>query len=425
LDSALVQPALESFDQHFPAPSETAARARRSLGEIAFDFGLHSKAAEQLALAVEMWTALPERDAAALCETINRLGQAHLRAGDADAAARAFARAQELGESSLGELHPQTIAAVGYAAYPLKRWGRLQESAAQVREAIHRMRRANSTSARLHALELNLAQSLRQLRELEEAEALLRAAVEGLSRAVGPESLDALGAMSSLSMVLLDRGRAAEAAHWARRAADGFALASGRESSAALSASLTHARALHALGRCDESLSETAAVLASYRRILPAGHEHILAAEYGLALTLAALERFEEAHPLLVRQHLALRERFGPGHPEALKASASLADFLVRLEQSALALDLLDEALENAAGSPAADSLEVLHLEQLWVSAALQLGRIDEARERAERALEHATPRLGAEHHLCGSLRFLLRAALERDALPPRAPHDG
>lgn len=414
LDSALVQPAFEDFEEHFPRPSETAARARRSLGEIAFDFGLYSKAAEQLALAVEMWTTLPEHDVAALCETINELGLAHLRAGDADAAAQAFAHAQELGESSLGELHPQTIAAIGYAAYPLKRWGRLQESAAQVREAIHRMRRAGKTSGRLYALELNLAQSLRQLGELEEAEALLRSALAGLSRAVGPESVDALGAESSLAMVLLDRGRAADALASARRAADGLARVSGRENDATLSARLTHSRALHALGRCDESLSETAAVLASYRRRLPADHETVLAAEHGLALTLQGLERFDEARRLLLRQFVVMRGRHGPDHTDTRKASASLAELLLHLQQSELAADILDEALESATSASNADTSAALHLEELRIAAALQLGRIDQARERAERALERATLQLGANHRLCGSLRFLLQAAIQR-----------
>jgi tetratricopeptide (TPR) repeat protein len=272
---------------------------------------------------------------------------------------------------------------------------------------------------------LNLAQSLRHLGELEEAEALVRSALQGLSRAVGPESVDALGAESSLAMVLLDRGRAAEAAASAWRAADGLARVSGRENDATLSARLTHGRALHALGRCEDSLSETAAVLASYRRHLPAGHEKILAAEHGLALTLLGLERFEEARPLLLRQFVLLLERHGPDHSETRKAGASLAELLLHLQQSELAADILDEALESTTSASNADTSAALHLEELRIAAALQLGRIDQARERAERALERATLQLGANHRLCGALRFLLQAAIQRSASATGAAHGG
>ncbi len=283
----------------------------------------------------------------------------------------------------------------------------------------------------------NLADVLRDLGQLDEAEAGIRAVLAARQRVLGPDHDETLASRGSLADVLHARGELTKAEAEIRAVLSARRRVLGRNHPDTLATRTNLAGVLHARGRLDKAEAEVRAVLAIRLRLLGAGHPDTLASRNNLAGVLRDLGRLDEAEAE-IRAALAARQLvLGADHPDSLASRSSLARVLRDL-------GWLDEA-EAETRAVLAIRMRVLgpdHPSTLAtrnnLAGVLHVrGRLDEAEAEIRAVLATTLRTLGPEHPDTlasrGNLGLVLRdlgrldeAKAEQDAvLDSRQPVPG
>jgi eukaryotic-like serine/threonine-protein kinase len=312
------------------------------------------------------------------------IGGTYMFAGLYDQADEHLARALELRERILGELHPTTLEAGNRMAILRDHQGRFEEAEAlHVRTLDHRRAvLGDDDRATLESIN-NLGSLYSKLDRRAEAEPLCVEAAERRRRTLGEEHPDTLQSLGNLGSLYWMQGRHAEAEPlWSQ-------------------------------------------VLAARRRTLGDEHPETLISLHNLAFLYDQLNRPAEAEPVLLDLIDARRRVMGPEHPDTLRSMNTLASVLLKLDRPEEAASIYEQLLEVQPRVLGEQHFETL---ALWSNVArFKLSRAgaqgpenpeaQAAEELFDRAVEGARAVLPGSHwYLAAFLtgRAGARAALDR-----------
>jgi tetratricopeptide (TPR) repeat protein len=231
----------------------------------------------------------------------------------------------------LGAEHVDTLTSRGNLANVLRALGRLQEAETHASAVLRTHARVLGAQ---HTQTLtsrdNLALVLRWLGRLDEAEAEHRCVLRIRTRVLGAEHPHTLASRDNLAIVLRDQGRLDEAEAEHRGVLGIRTRVLGAEHPHTLASRDNLFFVLCALGRLDEAEAGHQAVLGIRTRVLGAEHPHTLISRDNLAIVLRDQGRLDEAEA----EHqavLGIRTRvLGAEHPRTLTSRDNLAIVLRR-----------------------------------------------------------------------------------------------
>ena len=175
------------------------------------------------------------------------------------------------------------------------------------------------------SLRLTLGQTYHGLGLLDEAERLLRRAVEERRALPGPHLRELAGATSALAGVLSERGEESQAEALFRTAIADCDAAGAGDSEEALAARAGLASTVQALGRLDEAEALQRDVLQRQTRALGPNHEAVAATLNNLGVVLGQRGAWAEAERLHRRALELVRSLKGERSPETASALATVA----------------------------------------------------------------------------------------------------
>jgi tetratricopeptide (TPR) repeat protein len=179
------------------------------------------------------------------------------------------------------------------------------------------------------------------------AELLLRRALEGNERVLGPEHPNTLTSVNNLAMLLKNQGDYAAAEPLLRRALEAYERVQGPEHPDTLRGVNNLATLLQNQGDYAAAEPLLRRALEAYERVLGPEHPHTLRSFNNLAMLLHDQGDYAAAEPLLRRALEGSERVLGPDHLETLRGVNNLAMLLQNQGEYAAAEPLLRRALEG------------------------------------------------------------------------------
>ena len=208
-----------------------------------------------------------------------------------------------------------------------------------------RLRAPTSGSRRVTSIN-NQGLLLQKQGKLDEAEPLLRKALEMSRATLGDRHPDTVTSFSNLGSVLQDQGKLKEAAPLLREALDALRATLGDRHPDTLAAMNNLGMLLYSQGNVDEAQPLLRESLETCRATLGDRHSDTLAAIDNLGSLLQDQGKLDEAAPLLRETLEASRAMLGSRHPETLAAMNNLRSLLQDQGKLDEAAPLLRETLE-------------------------------------------------------------------------------
>ena len=222
----------------------------------------------------------------------------------------------ETAEAWLGPGHRIHLSSLAGLTNVLTDQGRLKEAGALDEQAFPLAEEAwGEDHPRTQILRMNAANRRLLAGHHVEAEALLRLAIEHLSRRLGPGAPPLLYAETLLAQVLVDTGRAHEALPLAEDALERAREGLGSDSPITLGLETRLGRVLTALGRSEDSLSLLTSTLDRHREMLGRDAAEALLAQIALAEAELAAGRRERAHSRFCDAAERFERTLGSEHP--------------------------------------------------------------------------------------------------------------
>ncbi|MEB3335178.1 MAG: tetratricopeptide repeat protein [Cyanobacteriota bacterium] len=252
-------------------------------------------------------------------------------------------------EEKLGPEHPSTTAALNNLAQVLQATNHLEEAEPLMRQALEIDEVSYGPDHPNVARDLNnLAQLLDATNRLEEAEPLMRRALAIDEASYGPDHPNVARDLNNLGTLLQDTNRLEEAEPLMRRVVTIFEMSYGPNHPDVATALNNLGTLLRATNRLEEAEPLMRRALVIEEASYGSKHPEVASSLNNLAQLLKATNRLEEADPLM-RRALAIDEAsYGPNHPEVATALNNMAQLLKatnRLEEAeplmrrALAID--------------------------------------------------------------------------------------
>ncbi len=315
-------------------------------------------------------------------ETLRSLGL-HGRALDPQT------RALELFRGSLGEEHPETLAARSALGQSLLDWGHVPEAAAHIGAALEAQTRllGEDHPDRLATMG-NFAQVLLKEGKPAEAEACNREVLERRVRTLGESHPDSITALNNLASSLAMQGRLAEAEPLLRRGLDLNRRVRGEDHPSTLTWLNNLAEMLEAQGKLDDAARARDRLLETSRRVLGDDHPDLLPILNNMGVSLVRRNRLAEAEPLLREALASMRRVLGAAHGDTLMAANNLGHVLRvqgKIDESA---EVLGQAAADSAGFPLAMPQSRAMLLHHYADALRLVDRLDEARAAALESAE-------------------------------------
>jgi CHAT domain-containing protein/tetratricopeptide (TPR) repeat protein len=258
---------------------------------------------------------------------LNRKVELLHRIGKYNEAAPIAEKVLALSKASLGEQHPDTLAAMTNLAQLYMGQGRLAEAGALLSRAITALERVRGKEhlETLTAVKL-LAEVYTDERRFAEAEPLFRRAQAGATRVLGPEAPFTLGCIDGLAALSRLQGRMAEAEELYTSGLKTAERVLGPDHPDTI-ANVNNLGVLYRLqGRYAEAEPLYRRAVAASERVRGKDHPDTLKSLNNLAGLYNAQGRFAEAEPLYLRA-LESRERvLGGQHPDTLFSAATLGE---------------------------------------------------------------------------------------------------
>lgn len=314
-------------------------------------------------------------------------------------------------------------------SHALAAQGRLDQAEAVLRAAIitANAQLAREDRTRL-ALQHNLSAVLQQSQQLDEAEVLAAEVLAQRIAAFGPDDPETLMSRNHIAALLQLRGDSARAEAEMRATIEARARVLGRQHPSTLTSRGNLAVLLIQGGRQGEAVELLEQNLAAWRELRGDHAGRTLAAKLMLAYALEDLGRLDAAETLLREIVATQLAEGGPSEPGLVSARNDLAMLLMKRGDPAAALPEFDGLLPWAERVLGADHAYLAIFRGNRGECLAQLDRLDEARavlEDSHRALRGG---LGAEHARTRVVAARLAAVYRRlglseaaDALGPAA----
>ncbi len=327
------------------------------------------------------------------------LAEAYLNNGIYMQAVNYAKRAADLASIKLGELHDDTLTALGYLGSCYTEAGEYKQANELLKQLYEKEEKQyGEEDIRTITVMSRLASSLSKLGRYQEALALNERVLELRRRLLSDNDLDTIAAMNNLANSLSNTGQYKEALIWEERVVELKKKILGEEHPDTIAAMGNVAITLNNLGRCQEALELQETVLNLQKQIYGEEHPYTISSLANLAIIMSDLDRQEEA--LALRETvLELRKRIlGEEHPDTIAAMSDLAVSLkvLRRYEDALILEKrVLELRERILGEEHPDTIAAMS--DLVVSLNT-LGRYEESLTFGKRVLELRKQILGERH---------------------------
>jgi tetratricopeptide (TPR) repeat protein len=243
-----------------------------------------------------------------------------------------------------------------------------------------------------------LGNALRELGQLDPAEAVLRKARATREQLLGPDHPDTLTSMDNLALLYRERGRYDEAEPLFLQALEARRRTLGADHADTLASINNLAGLYRDRGRYDETERLLKQALEGFRRTLGADHPHTLTSMDNLGVLFLERGRYGEAEPLL-QQALAGRRRvLGADHPDTITSLNNLGALYDRRGQYEEAEPLLKQGLEAHRRVLGADHPDTLRSMGNLAVLYHRRGRYDEAEPLYRQVLKARRMKLGPDH---------------------------
>ncbi len=361
LDASIFEGARSAVDLQFQEQPLVRARLLLTLGEILLELGLYERADEMLVPALEIRRAnlgdlhvdtLWALGALATLRTYqDRWPEAELLFDEALRGRRA----------TLGELHMQTLIEQNNVGMARLYQGHLREAEALFADLLEKMLLTVGPDApALLRVSANLGGLRMELGEPAAAEPIFRDALERARRVFGPDHLHVLATTSNLALALERLGRLDEAEEQYRDALARARRALGEDHPETLLYKSNLGYLLGSRGKLDEARTWTLEALEARRRLLGPRHADTLQSLHNAGVLLAAQGDPAGAEAL---QREALEARlvsWDGAHWSVLQTRDSLAELYLREGRHAEAEDHLLAAHRDVAASSQASPAQLL-----------------------------------------------------------------
>jgi tetratricopeptide (TPR) repeat protein len=244
----------------------------------------------------------------------------------------------------------------------------------------------------------DLACVLRDQEKHAEAEQLLREALAGQQRVLGPRHFDTVNSMNNLALVLADQGSFGEAEKMLRSVIEAHRALFGDEHAKTLKAMSDLAFALEPQGKYAEAERLLRQALEWLERTSGEEHRLTLAAMHNLATVLVDQQDYVEAEAVH-RELLGRRRRhFGEDHRDTLETQHNLAVALHAQGKAAEAEKHLRDVLAARRRTLGAAQPETLLCQLNLATALCKQGKTAEAETLCRHGLKTSRRALGHQH---------------------------
>jgi eukaryotic-like serine/threonine-protein kinase len=303
----LLERALASRRQILGSRHESVAETARELADVLLAQGDYKQAESLLREAVAIQRAIYGEENAKVAATLNELGDLLYSKGEYAAAGELYRHTLAVARRIRTE--PLLVAlSLSNLAFILRAQGRLDEAEPMLREALEIRRAELGQDHPLVPTSLsNLAVLLGEQRKYDEAESLFREALATRRRVLGDEHPEVTLTITGLAYVLRGKGDYAGAEQLFRQALAMNRKRFGLEHPSVGLDIYALARVLHEKGSMAEAESLYRTSLGVLRRTLPKNHARLTMPLVGLGSLLVSRGRAAQAEPLL-REALTIRE---------------------------------------------------------------------------------------------------------------------
>lgn len=428
----LAQRALAAREQLLGPEAEETLASRHNVAHALLCLG---RAEEALPFAEEVYRRRGEEGPVALQGMMN-LAACYGAAGRTDEALALYGKSLTIQQKLFGEKHPDTVAAMSAMAGMLRSAGQVEES---VRLAKRALVLTDETMGSTHpktaeAIE-DLAACYAAAQKPEKAVKLLEQALEILRQTLSDRHPRTVGVKNHLAMSHVAAGQFEEALKLFEETVQDYTSIFGEQHAAV-------ADALQNCALCCADMGQEERALTHYRRLWRLKEKLFGETAASTLLTMQdtgmqtiQCGRAEKGFALLREAADKMTAAFGKGSPQALQAAERLAEAYARNNRPDRAIHTLETALEGAAEGPAVLRLkgqlatlyydteelekatelsgevagqmlaamgeedpEALNVMTVLYSSAAELGRLDQAKETAERCLQLQQKAYGPDH---------------------------
>ncbi|MGD8451971.1 MAG: serine/threonine-protein kinase [Phycisphaerae bacterium] len=247
-------------------------------------------------------------------ESMKNLGGVLQKQGKFDEAEALWSDALAIARRVLPEDHCTRLTIMNNLGQLLKQRGRPAEAEPLLRDSLALLRKSVGEDSQVTlTCASNLAGTLSAQGRFAEAEPLLRHVLAVRRSALG-EHPTVYAAVSNLAMLLRDKGDLVEAERLAQEALTGFRQIVGPENRQTFVAWNNLASLMVERGRAAEAADEYTGLLEVAARVLPPEHYMVRVFRSGYGECLTALQRYEEAEALLLPVYEGLSTDVGARH---------------------------------------------------------------------------------------------------------------
>jgi tetratricopeptide (TPR) repeat protein/tRNA A-37 threonylcarbamoyl transferase component Bud32 len=309
----------------------------------------------------------------------------------------AFRRVAALRRETLGEDHPETLAATRHLAVALQDVGRLDQ-AIPLYESVLAKRKAILGEGHPETLESmnDTAVACCKAGQFAKAIPLYQDVLKQERARLGDDDPETLTVMDNLAVAYSAFGEVDKAIPLQESALSGLRTKLGDENPATLITMNNLAKSYVRGRRLDEAIRLYEATLGKIRSKLGSEHPNTLTLLNGLAKAYQAAGRRGDAIRVYEEVLAKRSARLGSEHPDALRAAISLAKVYFEVDRPEKAVPLAEESLRRAARIedrlPGPVRKEILEMTRLLVNHFTRTGRNDKA-NGYRKLLERHEPR--------------------------------
>ena len=343
-----------------------------------------------------------------------RLGIAHLAAGDYESAITLGEEVLAARERILGEDDLETLISRNDLAESYHAAGRLGEAITlHERNLGVRERTLGDEHYATLISRGNLAGTYADSGRLDEAIALHARTLDARERTLGDEHPDTLTTRNNLAGSYYDAARLDEAIPLLERTLEARERTLGDEHPDTLTTRNNLAGSYYDAARLDEAIPLLERTLEARERTLGEEHPNTLTSRSNLAASYYAAGRLEEAIALRERTLEARERTLGEEHPDTLTSRNNLAESYYAVGRLEEAIALLDQTLDVRERTLGDEHPDTLVSRNNLAESYYAVGRLEEAIALQERTLEVRERTLGEEHPNTLISRGNLAAAYE------------
>jgi eukaryotic-like serine/threonine-protein kinase len=326
LDENIFARSIAAIEEEFTDDPLHRARLLQAVASALREVGLHESALAAQSNALEIRREVLDPDDPDLLTSHHMMGLLLHELGRLPEAEEFLHIALDGRRRVLGDEHNDTIATISNLGLLMQDLGRIDEAESYFIEAdkLSQLVLREDSLDRAYSL-TNLGLFRVGQGRLDEAEPLFQKALRIRQSKLGEDNPLTLGSFNNLGYLRQTQGRTAEAEPHFASALAGYRAAFGSEHPDTLVVTLNYCVVLRELGRLDDAKRHGAELIEAASRSLPPGHLHhaVFASQH--ALTLIALQQYQQAEPRLMAAYEIFQQQLGMDHPRTIGVINALA----------------------------------------------------------------------------------------------------